>query len=165
LVSVGGTANQYQWMKDGVNIPGANNNSYTIGPVDSSYAGSYLCRIINTIATELTLYSRPITVTVEGVVGVNEITKQIPKTFALYQNYPNPFNPSTTIKFTLPKAEELKIEVFNALSQKVAVLVNEKMPAGLHEVEFNAQDLPSGVYVYKITAGQYSDVNKMLYLK
>ena len=96
---------------------------------------------------------------------IEKETEQLPTEFILYQNYPNPFNPSTTIKFTLPKTEEVKIEVFNALGQKVVVLINKTMPAGSNEVEFNAQYLPSGLYVYKIEAGHFKDVKKMLFLK
>ena len=94
-----------------------------------------------------------------------EIKTEIPIQFFLYQNYPNPFNPSTKIKFALPKTGEVKIEVFNTLGQKVAMLINKTMPNGYHEVEFNAQDLPSGVYVFKIMAGDLQDVKKMLFLK
>ncbi len=100
---------------------------------------------------------------------------QIPSVFILNQNYPNPFsarggsafggNPSTIIKFALPRKEEVRIEVFNLLGQKVAVLINKTMSAGYHEVEFNAQDLPSGLYVYLIEAGQYQAVKKMLLLR
>ena len=98
-----------------------------------------------------------------GVSG--EKKGEIPAKFVLYQNYPNPFNPSTTIKFTLFKTENVKIEIFNSLSQKVTTLVNRKLPVGYHEVKFNAINLPSGIYVYKITAGNFKDVRKMLLLK
>jgi Leucine-rich repeat (LRR) protein len=164
-VSLGGTANLYQWTKDGVDIPGADSSSNTIESVDSSDAGSYICKITNTIATELTIYSRSINVTVESTTGIANQLSQIPKGFVLYQNYPNPFNPSTTIKFALAKSEDVKIEVFNTLGQKVRALINKTMPAGYHEVEFSSQNLPSGIYIYMIEAGQFQGVKKMLYLK
>jgi predicted GH43/DUF377 family glycosyl hydrolase len=85
--------------------------------------------------------------------------------YELFQNYPNPFNPSTTIKFALPQNEEVKIAVFNAIGQNVKILLDRRMSIGFHEVVFNAQDLPSGIYTYKITAGLYHAVKKMLYLK
>ena len=94
-----------------------------------------------------------------------EIDLDLPTEFKLSQNYPNPFNPSTTIKFVLPGREEVKIEVFNALGRKVAGLINNIMLSGYHEVEFNSQYLPSGIYVYKITAGQYQAMKKMLFLQ
>ena len=77
----------------------------------------------------------------------------------------NPFNSATTIKFTLPQKEEVKIEVFNAIGQKITTLLDKRMPVGYHEVQFNAQDLPSGIFAYKITAGKFQAVKKMLYLK
>lgn len=89
----------------------------------------------------------------------------IPGKFSLYQNYPNPFNPSTTIEYDLPKSADVKIEVFNIAGQKIRTLLNEKMAAGSHQVEFNAQNLSSGIYFYKIEAGKFQDVKKMILLK
>ncbi|MFC2088102.1 right-handed parallel beta-helix repeat-containing protein [Calditrichota bacterium] len=97
----------------------------------------------------------------------------LPKIFKLYQNYPNPFNPITKIKYDLPKPESVKIEVFNLLGQKIETLVDKHMPAGTHEVEFTANDLPSGVYFYRITAGEpsagsgkgFQQVKKIILLK
>ncbi len=88
-----------------------------------------------------------------------------PKEFALHQNYPNPFNPSTKIKYTLPESDHVRIEVYNTLGQSMGVLLDDSMPAGEHEVTFNAQVLPSGVYFYGIKTGQFSDVKKMILLK
>ena len=89
----------------------------------------------------------------------------VPSEYFLEQNYPNPFNSTTILKFALPKTAGVKIEVFNALGQKVITLLDKQMPGGFHKLEFNAQYLPSGVYVYKITAGQFQDVKKMLFLR
>jgi len=99
---------------------------------------------------------------------VNTISKTFdksPKSFSLKQNYPNPFNPSTKIKYTLPKSEKVKIEIFNLLGQKINTLLNKQMPSGSHEVEFIAKDLPSGVYLYRIEAGEYQEVKKMILLE
>ncbi len=85
--------------------------------------------------------------------------------FALYQNYPNPFNPQTQITFTLPKTDKVILEVYNTLGQKIESLLNRKMPAGSHEVQFKPQNLPSGIYFYRITAGEYQQVRKMVFLK
>jgi hypothetical protein len=87
------------------------------------------------------------------------------KTFALNQNYPNPFNPTTTIRYDLPEAAVVKLSVFNTLGQEVRTLVNTAEPAGERSVQFNASDLPSGVYIYRITAGSFTDVKKMILLK
>ncbi len=99
-----------------------------------------------------------------GKSAINGSSKT-PKKFALYQNYPNPFNPSTIIKFELPKTEGIKIEIFNALGQKVATLLDKQMKIGFHEVKFNAQTLPSGLYIYRLVAGNFIAKNKCLFLK
>ncbi len=85
--------------------------------------------------------------------------------FVLYQNYPNPFNQTTKIKFSLDKIENIKIEVYNTLGQKIEILLKEQLPAGLHEIEFNADKLASGVYLYRIEAGDYQHIRKMILLK
>jgi hypothetical protein len=94
----------------------------------------------------------------------NEST-QIPLKFALSQNYPNPFNPSTNIEFDLPQVSNVRIEVYNTTGQQIHTLLNTKMSAGSHKVEFNAQNLSSGVYFYKINAGEFQDVKKMILLR
>ena len=81
------------------------------------------------------------------------------------QNYPNPFNPLTTIKYTLSKPVNVKIEVFNLLGQKIKTILNKQKSTGLHEIEITAQDLPSGVYLYRIEAGEFHDVKKMILLR
>jgi hypothetical protein len=85
--------------------------------------------------------------------------------FQFYQNYPNPFNPTTTIKYTLPKPQKVKIEVFNLLGQKITTLLDKQMSAGNHKVKFTADNLPSGVYLYRIQVGHYREVRKMIFIK
>jgi len=93
-------------------------------------------------------------------------TGDIPKKFALEQNYPNPFNPSTVIRFDLPVSTPVSMTVYDALGRKVAQLINgDRMQAGTHEVEFNPQDLASGLYFYRIQAGSYSAVRKLVLLR
>jgi len=90
---------------------------------------------------------------------------KVPGAYILSQNHPNPFNPSTKIKFALPKQETVTIEVYNIIGQKLQTLLNKLMPAGHHEIEFNGQNLSSGVYLYWIQAGAWQDVKKMVYIK
>jgi hypothetical protein len=87
------------------------------------------------------------------------------KEFALGPNYPNPFNPSTVISWQLPVGSDVELNVYNLLGQKVATLVSEKQKAGNHEIEFNAQNLPSAIYFYRIRAGEFQDVKKMILIK
>ena len=89
----------------------------------------------------------------------------VPSGPALEQNFPNPFNPTTTINFSLGKAANVKLVVYNILGQQVSELVNEKMQAGAHTVQFKANNLATGVYFYRLEAGSYVDVKKMLLLK
>ncbi|HZW39772.1 MAG TPA: T9SS type A sorting domain-containing protein [Ignavibacteriaceae bacterium] len=94
-----------------------------------------------------------------------EVTVITPAQFALLQNYPNPFNPSTKIVFNVPQAGNVKLAVFNLLGQEVSTLVNEFRAAGTYEINFDASNLTSGSYFYKIEAGQYSSIKKMMLTK
>jgi len=89
----------------------------------------------------------------------------VPLEFTLSQNYPNPFNPSTEIEFTLPVKSDVTLKVFNVLGQEVATLVSGTQSGGTHEVSFDASHLASGVYLYKLAAGNYVSTRKMLLLK
>ena len=99
-------------------------------------------------------------------VGVkDEIETQIPNKYELAQNYPNPFNPSTTIQFAIPKAGMVSLKVYNILGEEVATLINREMNAGFQSVNFDASNLSSGLYFYRISASNFLDVKKMLLLK
>jgi hypothetical protein len=102
------------------------------------------------------------------------ITNNQPTHFSLYQNYPNPFNPTTTISYNLVKVETLdkvkvnvtvSLRVYDVLGREIAVLVNEEKPAGEYRVEFNASHLPSGVYFYRLSAGNYTATKKLVLMK
>ncbi len=88
-----------------------------------------------------------------------------PITYNLSQNYPNPFNPVTKIKFSISNDDIVTVEIFNTLGQKIKTLLNRKFQSGFHEVEFNARDLASGVYYYRIEAGEFQDVKKMILIR
>jgi photosystem II stability/assembly factor-like uncharacterized protein len=87
------------------------------------------------------------------------------KSFALNQNYPNPFNPSTVISYTLPKSSNVKLIVYNALGQTVKLLENSFKQPGNYSVSFNASSIPSAIYFYKLEAGPFSQIKKMILLK
>jgi hypothetical protein len=85
----------------------------------------------------------------------------LPISYMLHQNYPNPFNPSTTIKFELPKTLHVSLKVYDVLGREVSVLVNDKREAGYHEVKFDGSGLASGVYFYRIQAGEFVQTKKL----
>jgi hypothetical protein len=91
--------------------------------------------------------------------------KELPTSFVLSQNYPNPFNPSTTVEYSIPKTSLVTLKVYDILGREIATLVNENKPAGAYEVTWNAANLPSGVYLYQLKAGNYTATNKLLLLK
>ena len=95
--------------------------------------------------------------------GIEET--ELPEGYALSQNYPNPFNPTTTINFSIGKASNVKLNIYNILGQKVTTLVNNFMNAGSYSVQFNASRLASGVYFYSIEAGDFQLNKKMILLK
>ncbi len=95
----------------------------------------------------------------------NAKSKSIPRSYALYQNYPNPFNPATTIRFDLPEDQVVSLKVFNVLGQQVAELAHGALEAGEHSVTSEFGHLPSGMYIYKLSAGKFNDVKKLLLVK
>ncbi len=105
---------------------------------------------------------------VKEIEGSNDITK--PSSFSLSQNYPNPFNPVTNFQFTVPKSSHVKIELFNIVGQKVATLVDEEMKPGVYMVDWNGKDengksVSSGIYFYRMQAGDFSAMKKMVMIK
>lgn len=100
-----------------------------------------------------------------GVTAVNTKVPDIPQKFSLSQNYPNPFNPSTRIEYSLPHSEYVTLKVYNIVGQEVKTIVNNYKNAGNYIVNFNADDIPSGVYFYSLHAGNFSQVKKMILLK
>jgi hypothetical protein len=97
--------------------------------------------------------------------GDKEIGSNVPDEFNLNQNYPNPFNPTTVINYELPITSNVRLSVFDILGKEVELLVSERQNAGSHPVMFNAANLPSGVYFYRLQAGNYKAVRKLLLLK
>jgi hypothetical protein len=85
--------------------------------------------------------------------------------FKLFNNYPNPFNPSTTIKFNVPSISEVTIRIYDVLGNEIETLVNQEKTAGTYEVEFNSEGISSGIYLYRITAGDFTQTKKMILLK
>lgn len=96
---------------------------------------------------------------------VKEIPNTFPSDYTLEQNYPNPFNPSTKISFSLPEAANVTLKVYNLLGQEVATVLNQFMSSGRFEVNFDASELPSGIYTYALSTGNFNSVKKMMLIK
>ena len=99
------------------------------------------------------------------VTSLNLTNSKIPDKFELSQNYPNPFNPTTTIEFTLPNAEFTTLKIYNIMGEEVATLVSERLTAGKHKNDWDASELASGIYLYRIQAGDYVNTKKMILLR
>ncbi len=154
--SAGGTDNDFGYYISA----DANGNCYVIGAfketaifgtTNLTSAGDYDIFVAKYGASEINDVER------------NE-NKQIPETVLLFQNYPNPFNPNTTISYSLPKATKVELKVYNLLGQEIATLANEEKSPGNYEVNFNAANLSSGVYIYKLQAEEFVQTRKMLLL-
>ena len=99
------------------------------------------------------------------IAGAVSLSTELPKEFALEQNYPNPLNPTTTIKYELPASSQVRLSVFDMLGREVTVLVNERRDAGVHEVRFDGLTLASGVYLYRLQAGDFVQSKRLIILK
>jgi hypothetical protein len=98
------------------------------------------------------------------VTGV-EYGHTLPISYRLYQNYPNPFNPSTKIKFEIPELTDVELKIYNVLGSEVLTLVNDTKSVGFYEVDFIATGLPSGIYFYRLRAGDFVETKKMMLMK
>ena len=143
---------------DSVNNGGGNDNENAIGAnhIINLFASLYYAETLDTFG---------VMGEKDFVTDVEDITETLPTVYSLNQNYPNPFNPATMINFSVPKEEFVTLNVFNSIGQKVATLVNESKTAGTYQVDFNAANLSSGIYFYKITAGSFTETKKMILMK
>lgn len=112
-----------------------------------------------------TLMARAVTWLKEGIIIQNVEDEIAANTFSLGQNYPNPFNPSTVISYTLPREEDVSLKIYDLMGREVANLVDGKQGAGSYNVEFDASGLASGMYIYKLVAGEFNSAKKMALLK
>lgn len=105
------------------------------------------------------------TIKYSTTVGITAISNNSPDYFELKQNYPNPFNPATNINFNIPKQSNVKLAVFDVTGKEVARLVDNSLNAGTYSYDFNAANLPSGTYFYRLNAGDFSETKKMILIK
>jgi hypothetical protein len=134
--------------------------------VSVSITSGYLTtgQTVKVVVTKQNYYRYESNVTV-GATGIGSIVSSLPKEYSLSQNYPNPFNPVTKINYALPKDGFVSIKVYDILGKEVANLLNENRTAGYYSVDFDATFLTSGVYFYKIDAGTFSDIKRMILVK
>ena len=118
-----------------------------------------------TAGTTHTLLGWGIRLNGQTAVGIQQITSQVPQKYELSQNYPNPFNPSTSIKFALPKSSLVTLKIYDIVGREVATLVNQELNAGTFEYSFDGSKLTSGVYFYRIDAGDFTEIKKMMLVK
>jgi hypothetical protein len=132
------------------------------GVGNGSYSGtepSYTIQNMNNIIVETAVFD-----TIPPI-GIQNLNNGVPKSFALHQNYPNPFNPVTKIKFDIPKTGLVVLKIYDILGNQVAILNNGVLQAGYYEAELNASNYASGVYFYRLEAGDFSSVKRMILIK
>jgi hypothetical protein len=117
------------------------------------------------LAIELTLFRRPIHVSVSGSVGIPITNQNLPKNFKLEQNFPNPFNPITMIRVAIPYSCSVSLVIFNILGEQVATIYEDQLPAGEFDFSWNASGMSSGIYWYRLQAGEYTETRKMVLLR
>jgi Secretion system C-terminal sorting domain/Cohesin domain len=141
-------------------------DSVVVGPGEVTYYGQGLQASDSTGTQVLNpgFVSGKVRITLSTGVD-DDIAAGLPKSFAVNQNYPNPFNPSTIISFSIPRQSNVKIEVFNLLGQKVMTLADGTLPAGNHQVSWDASNNPSGVYFYRVSWSGGNHTRKMVLVK
>ena len=127
--------------------------TFYIGSTSFAFGGSLLSFSLRSFQSEC-----------YNITEVNR-SETYPNEYTLKQNYPNPFNPSTKIEYQIPELSFVTIKVYDVLGNEIEMLVNIEKPIGKYEVEFNGNDLPSGIYFYEMKTDRYISVKKMLYLK
>ena len=163
-VEVGGTANKYQWRREGLQgeeaIPGATADTLTV-PL-SEPPTYYWCEITNPKAPELTLYSErayPEEIYTSAERGEDVLT------FAVHANYPNPFSEATEIAFEAPEATHVRITVYDMLGRRVATAYDRTVSPGRYRVEYSAGDLAPGTYFYHVEMGRFRETRAMMLVR
>jgi hypothetical protein len=127
-----------------------------------SYYGTIVCRMVSPDTASATMqFEASVIHIVNGV----PLPKALPSSFGLAQNYPNPFNPGTIIGYNLPKSSHVMLTVYNMLGQQIATLIDGYQEAGYKSAKFEVGNIPSGVYIYRLTAGTYTDIKKMILIR
>jgi hypothetical protein len=145
------------------NVSGITDTSVVVGNLDPFK--TYYWRVMASNKGGVSTWSSIWRFTTDNTVGVSERDNAIPTKFSLGQNYPNPFNPSTTIAFSLPRAEHVTLKVFDLLGKEIATLVDKKLSPGHYEARWNAGDVESGTYFYQLRAGEFAATKKLVLMQ
>ena len=137
------------------------NNSIIYSPTNTSVSASVLNALYNA-SDHLPVFAL---LSFGNPTGIVSDHNTVPASLVLYQNYPNPFNPSTIISYGLPKDENVVLKLYNTLGQELKTLISERQSSGQHSFRFSADNLTSGIYLYRLTAGSFSQSKKMIILK
>ncbi len=138
------------WIQFNQGLP----NPADVGPIGITKSGYVFAAVNNKIYKYI-----------DQTTDIKEKHPEISTKYSLGQNYPNPFNPSTTISFSIPQTQFVTLKVYDMLGREVSTFVSEEKQPGTYEVKFNASNLPSGVYFYRLQAGSFSQTKKLLLLK
>jgi hypothetical protein len=162
-----GSLSQIREVEGGSGGKGQNSLTLEFGLGSASVIDSVIVRWTNGLVQGFAnVAPNTIYTVIEGQpLNIKNISNEIPEKFALEQNYPNPFNPVTSIKFKVESERFVKLNVFDINGRELDMLVNGYLKAGIYQVNYDAGKLPSGVYFYKLTAGNFSDVKKMILIK
>jgi len=159
-VSVGGEHSLYQWKKDGTIIPDATDSAYTIDSVSSVDCGSYICEIINTVATGLTLYSRPITISLSSAVP----TPELPENYSMSVTKRIIADNQLEVRYALPEKAKVKFSIYDLSGARVREM-SEENPAGVYSLKINMSGKPAGIYFLKVEAEDFTETKKLTILK
>lgn len=129
----------------------SHNSNYLLGIGKHRYNGSWNGQVINRSLNE--------------IIGIQQISNQIPNKYLLKQNYPNPFNPTTSIEFSLPEKSFVKLKIFDIAGKQITELVNENLTVGNYKVDFDASTHSSGVYFYTLETEKFSETKRMVLIK
>jgi len=154
--------NGVDWTTIEESVPNTGTYSWTVTAQDSSEE----CLIrISSVENGFVFDTSDEIFTIDIISSVNENSGKLPSEFSLYQNYPNPFNPETSIKYAVPQTSMVSIKLYDLTGQEVVTLISEVKEAGIYEINFDAGNLSSGVYLYRMIAGDFTSVKKLNVLK
>ena len=160
LILVANSPTFGQLFDDAVNY-GAGDSTMSVFAVDLDGDGDNDLAVANVGSDDISIF-----INLSNTTDVdNSPETYLPGSFGIFQNYPNPFNAMTVIRYSLPEPSDVAIEIYDLLGRKVETLVEGRQPAGYHQIVWDAEDKSTGMYFYRIQAGEYSETKKMVLLR